>query len=158
MNNNKQNQKGFTMVELIIVVAIMAIIGALLVPAFGQMSAKARVTTDVSTVKTLKRTVDNYYADKGEYPNASSSPAVSNAVDLVAHLKAKGYLDAEPQLQTKDGAKIEYTAAGGKVQFDVTSCTDTIIKQVAKELEEASPGFIKGSGAVSPSASPSPTT
>ena len=37
MNKQRKNEKGFTMVELIIVVAIMGIIGALLVPAFGTM-------------------------------------------------------------------------------------------------------------------------
>lgn len=97
MNKQKRNEKGFTMVELIIVVAIMGIIGALLVPAFGTMSAKARLSTDISTVKTLKRTADSFKAEQGAFPVSTGD----NLSTLVTKLKASNYLEADAVLQTK---------------------------------------------------------
>ena len=97
MNKQKKNEKGFTMVELVIVVAIMGIIGALLVPAFGTMSSKARLSTDISTVKTLKRTADTYKAEKGSWPSGSTLST------LTSTLKSDGYLEADAVLQTKGG-------------------------------------------------------
>lgn len=94
MNKQEKNEKGFTMVELIIVVAIMGIIGALLVPAFGTMSAKARMSTDIATVKTLKRTADSYKAEQGTFPSATT---VST---LASELFAKNYLDRSVEMQT----------------------------------------------------------
>ncbi|MDF2613658.1 MAG: hypothetical protein K0S71_1444 [Clostridia bacterium] len=69
----KKNEKGFTMIELIIVVAIMGIIGAVLVPMFGNMSLKARLTTDVTSVKTLQRQLDIFKAETGAYPGGFSA-------------------------------------------------------------------------------------
>ena len=123
MNNTKRNEKGFTMVELIIVVAIMGIIGALLVPAFGAMSAKARLTTDLSTVKTLKRTADSYKAELGSYPNAT------NLTGLNTELNSKGYLDADAKLQTATGTgslvDVSYNNGTGAIALDLSGVTDT---------------------------------
>ncbi len=96
MNKQERNEKGFTMVELIIVVAIMGIIGALLVPAFGTMSAKARLSTDISTVKTLKRTADSFKAEQGKFPVSTGD----NLSTLVGKLKASNYLETDVALQT----------------------------------------------------------
>lgn len=112
MNKQNRNEKGFTMVELIIVVAIMGIIGALLVPAFSTMSAKARVTTDLSSVKTLKRTADSFKAEVGSYPNAA------NLTDLNKELKSMGYIDASVVLKTS-GAKVSYDKLGGSILLQV---------------------------------------
>ena len=114
MNKQKKNEKGFTMVELIIVVAIMGIIGALLVPAFGTMSAKARLSTDIATVKTLKRTADSYKAEKGTFP-ASSGDTLSN---LVSTLKSTNYLETEVSLQT--GGTITINASE-QIKLNVSS-------------------------------------
>lgn len=114
MNKQNRSEKGFTMVELIIVVAIMGIIGALLVPAFGTMSAKARITTDLSTVKTLKRTADSFKAEVGSYPSASNLASLNSA------LGAKGYLDASAVIKTS-GASVSYDSGGGAIKLEVSN-------------------------------------
>ena len=104
MNLKKKNEKGFTMVELIIVIAILGIIGALLVPAYGTISAKARLTTDITTVKTLKRITESYKAEQGKYPIGQ------NVKTLGETLKEKKYLDSEIEMQT--GADILISESG----------------------------------------------
>ena len=111
MNKQERNEKGFTMVELIIVVAIMGIIGALLVPAFGTMSAKARLSTDIATVKTLKRTADSYKAEQGAFPSATG------IVTLAAELTSKNYLDRAVEMQTGADIKI----SGETIQLDTAN-------------------------------------
>ena len=136
MNNTKRNEKGFTMVELIIVVAIMGIIGALLVPAFGSMSAKARLTTDLSTVKTLKRTADSYKAEVGSYPTATELTGLNSA------LAAKGYLDASAVIQTS-GASITYTPADGSITLNVKGAiSDKDTSKAADALKAHNSAFM----------------
>ena len=141
MRKERKNEKGFTMVELIIVVAIMGIIGALLVPAYGTMSAKARLTTDVSTVKTLKRTAESYKAEKGAYPDTTSGDT------LVSKLATDGYLEnSNVKLQTA-GAKIGVAVVDGVLNcyVDTTPITDgSAIKNAVKQLSDEAKSYVKG--------------
>ena len=127
MNKQKRNEKGFTMVELIIVVAIMGIIGALLVPAFGTMSAKARLSTDIATVKTLKRTADSYKAEQGSFPTATDLST------LASELTLKNYLDRSVEMQT--GASIVIT--GEEIQLDTANLAGTTYSKAYDQIDSA---------------------
>ena len=113
---NKQNEKGFTMVELIIVVAIMGIIGAMLIPSFAKMSAKAKLTTDISTTKTLQRLVESYNA---EYSPAEI-PSNLNLAGIATSLSAVGLLD-NSTVEVKTSADYIGTDASGHVRFKATA-------------------------------------
>ncbi len=62
-------QKGFTLVELMIVVAIIGILAAIAIPQFASYRQKAFDTTAKSDVKNLMTDVEAYYADNQEYPH-----------------------------------------------------------------------------------------
>lgn len=48
-----RKKKGFTLVELIIVIAIIAILAAIAIPKFGQITKNSNITADVATAKNL---------------------------------------------------------------------------------------------------------
>ena len=77
---NTQNEKGFTLIELIVVIAIMGIIGAVLVPQFATMTLRSRMSTDVSTVKELQNNLEIYYADTGSWPGDTPTVIVDSLV------------------------------------------------------------------------------
>jgi len=68
--NNKQ--KGFTLVELMIVVAIIGILAAVAIPKFAQMLEKSREGATKGNLGAIKSAVSNYYADQqGNYPQTA---------------------------------------------------------------------------------------
>ena len=62
--NNQRNNKGFSLVELIIVIAIMAVLTALLAPQFLKYVEKARESRDEANIAALHRTIQVVLADE----------------------------------------------------------------------------------------------
>ena len=60
--NKKRNQKGFTLVELVVVIAILGILGGIAVPRFTKYQEEAKLAADEATVSTLNSAIGLYYA------------------------------------------------------------------------------------------------
>ncbi len=75
----KSNNKGFSLVELIIVIAIMAILAGAIAPALIRYIDKSRKSNDVSAAKTIKTAVETAMSNEDTYAGLTS---VNNAVCL----------------------------------------------------------------------------
>ncbi|MEQ8288807.1 MAG: pilin [Gammaproteobacteria bacterium] len=64
----KQLQKGFTLIELMIVVAIIGILAAVAIPSYQDYTARAQVTEAVNLAAGFKTGLAEYYADTGTWP------------------------------------------------------------------------------------------
>lgn len=62
--NKKKNNKGFTLVELVIVVAILAILVGLLAPQYAKYIEKSRQSADVNNMEELVKAIEVYSVDR----------------------------------------------------------------------------------------------
>ena len=63
---------GFTLIELMIVVAIVGILAAVAIPAYQDYTARAQVSEGAATAAAIKTAISEYYASQGAYPPANT--------------------------------------------------------------------------------------
>ncbi|ENW3197663.1 pilin, partial [Neisseria gonorrhoeae] len=76
-------QKGFTLIELMIVIAIVGILAAVALPAYQDYTARAQVSEAILLAEGQKSAVTEYYLNNGEWPEDNSAAGVaSSATDI----------------------------------------------------------------------------
>jgi len=79
-----KTQKGFTLVELLVVIAIVALIGVMAVVAVNSARSKQRDATRLSNVRLLQSALEDYFNETNAYPQGELLPLgdVSQSVCL----------------------------------------------------------------------------
>ncbi|HEZ6814727.1 TPA: pilin [Neisseria meningitidis] len=72
-------QKGFTLIELMIVIAIVGILAAVALPAYQDYTARAQVSEAILLAEGQKSAVTEYYLNHGTWPKNNTSAGVASS-------------------------------------------------------------------------------
>ncbi|HEZ3078679.1 TPA: pilin [Neisseria meningitidis] len=75
-------QKGFTLIELMIVIAIVGILAAVALPAYQDYTARAQVSEAILLAEGQKSAVTEYYLNHGKWPGDNSDAGVATSADI----------------------------------------------------------------------------
>jgi type IV pilus assembly protein PilA len=78
----KSMQKGFTLIELMIVVAIIAILAAIAIPAYQDYLVRAQVSEGATLMDGGKTAVAEFYSNSGALPKSNGSAGLATAASI----------------------------------------------------------------------------
>lgn len=113
-------QKGFTIVELLIVIVVIGILAALVLNTFAGVQRRARDTQRQTDINSIATQLEVYYADEGKYPLESD---LSNDTWIGANLKGLD-LDAL-RAPDEDTNSIQDTPSTNKDQYGYVATDDS---------------------------------
>lgn len=89
--------KGFTLVELVIVIAVIGILAGLAIPHFLDSQAKTRSARAAADMRTLQSAIEQYMAAGYELPALQKNHPFTNGEIMFAKLEEKGFIDSIPE-------------------------------------------------------------
>ena len=114
-------QKGFTLIELMIVVAIIGILAAIALPAYQDYTKRTHVSEGLTLAGGAKASVTEYYSSQGNFPTNNSSAGLAAKTDIKGNAVksvevANGKIEIKYNNKVTDDATLQLsptTGAGG---------------------------------------------
>jgi len=135
-----RDERGLTLMELIIVLAVIAIIGAILAPNFMSATDKARLKSDIESAKVIQTAIETYNAEQ-------SIPIAAGGVvetDIIPKLTAKGYLSAADAVAPQTYSAAWVYGADGIVKLNIAECTGKVKGEIFNSLGDKEKALVIG--------------
>lgn len=94
-------QKGFTLIELMIVVAIIGILAAVALPAYQDYTARAQVSEAMVLADGARSTVTEYWSNNGGFASSNASYGLASAASITGKYVVSVTVDSDGLISTK---------------------------------------------------------
>jgi type IV pilus assembly protein PilA len=119
----KAVQKGFTLIELMIVIAIIGILAAIAIPAYQNYTIRSQVTEGLSLADGWKTSISEYYAQNGSFPTSSSTTGGAGTVAVSGASQGK-YVGS---IAVSTGGEIVVTYTGSQANAKLSAAGANVL-------------------------------
>ena len=120
----KAIQKGFTLIELMIVIAIVGVLAVVALPAYQDYTARAQMSEALTLAEGQKSAVVEYYSDKGRFPANNEEAGIAAASTITGKYVASVTVSADTSgADTSNNATITAKMKDSGVNKDIANKT-----------------------------------
>lgn len=119
----KKIQQGFTLIELMIVVAIIGILAAIAIPQYQDYTKRSHVSEGLNLASAAKNSIADFYAAMGHWPGSNTSAGIPAANTIIGNAVTSVAIGANGVITITYNAKV---AAGATIQLTPTDATGSI--------------------------------
>lgn len=118
----RHSREGFTLIEILIAIALVVIMGAIAVPGFLSYLERGRKKATAATIKVIKSNIDLFYSDVGQYPETLKDLIKKPQSEELAARWDGPYLGGKDVSPDGWGNKLQYRVTPeGEHPFDLYS-------------------------------------
>lgn len=129
LKNIKGKQSGFTIVELLIVIVVIAILAAITIVAYNGIQQRSHTTSSKTAAENLAKKVEAYNAVNSVYPTTNTAALMTTALNSLADssLAGSGIVIGTPSASTSDSTVQLRTCAGAAQTAGTTVPTGYVV-------------------------------
>ena len=122
MHKQVSKQTGFTIVELLIVIVVIAILAAITIVAYNGIQNRATAAKEISDIQSIDKAIQLYYIDNGSYPPTPGNTWVgwSQAPNFVPGITPK-YIANQPQRNSSADSSATYLYESNGTDYKLLS-------------------------------------
>ncbi len=121
----KKEQQGFTLIELMIVVAIIGILAAIAIPAYQDYTIRAQISEGLTLAGGAKTALSEYYFDRGAWPTDNDEAGLADKHDIIG--KYTEHVEVEDNvIEIKFGYDAHATIMDEKIELTAVNNAGSI--------------------------------
>ena len=121
-----RNQRGFTLVELMIVVAIIGIIVSIAIPLYTSYSIRSQVAEGVGLTASAKAAVTEYYQSTGSFVSSNAAAGIAPATQIIGSYVTQVQVNAGGVIQVTYGNRVHQQISGAVLTMSPVTSTGSV--------------------------------
>ena len=122
-----KKQQGFTLIELMIVVAIIGILAAIAIPAYQDYTIRAQVSEGLNLAAGAKAAITEYYQNNGVMPGTNANAGISASNTITGNYVSDVAVQANGLVQvTYNGPRVNQIISGDMLVLSPTTNTGSV--------------------------------